>query len=285
MDRLISDVLIGLAHAPLGGVHRPRSTEALFPARVTAMGHRGAAGLAPENTMAAFRAAAALGVPFELDVRQAACGALIVFHDETLWRLTGASGRPEERSLAELRRLDAGAHFSGRAGGFAGEVIPSFDEVLAAFGDQVVMNVEIKAGRGVDPGPLAAAAVAAIRRHGLARSVLITSFNPFVLAAVRADAPELRRGQIVGSFAGAGLRWHERALLRSLALNHRALPDVLSVEHSLITARSLQTMQGRGYRVFAWTVNDAAEIERLVALGVDGIISDRPDLVLATTGR
>lgn len=285
MDRVIVDALIGLARAPLGGVHRPRPTCDLFPKRVTVMGHRGAAGLAPENTMAAFRAAAALGVPFELDVRQARCGGLIVFHDETLARLTGASGRPEERSLAELRRLDAGAHFSGRSWVFTGEVIPSFDEVLAAFGDQVAINVEIKAGRGVDPRPLTAAVVATIRRFGLARSVLITSFHPYVLAAARAHAPEIRRGQIFGSFAGAGLRWHERALLRSLAWNHRALPDVLSVEHSLITARSLKKMRGRGYRVFAWTVNDPAEIERLVALGVDGIISDRPDLVLAATGR
>ena len=280
--RALLALLVALALAPVGCVHRPRPTDHLFPAAFTPMGHRGAAGLAPENTMAAFHEAAELGVPFELDVRFAAGGDLIVFHDDDLQRLAGVPGRPDQRTLADLKQLDVSQRADVH---HRRERIPTLDEVLQVFGGRVVINVEIKAGKGADPGPIADAVVAAIERRGLQDRVLITSFNPFVLEKVRARAPQVRRGQIYGTFADADLRWIEKVLLRNLAFNRRALPDLLSVEHTLVTARYLEKMHRRGYKVFAWTVNDEAEMRRLIDLGVDGIITDRPDLLLQVAGR
>ena len=270
--------LIALALAPAGCLHRPRPTADLFPAAITPMGHRGAAGLAPENTVAAFHEAAERGVPFELDVRLTAAGDLVVFHDDDLERLAGAPGPIAARALDDLKQLDVGARFDPR---FRGERIPTLDEVLHLFGGRVVINIEIKAGKGADPGPIADAVVAAIARHGLRDRVVVTSFNPFVLERVRARDPAIRRGQIYGTFADADLRWIEKVLLRNLAFNRRARPDLLSVEHTLVTPRYLAKMRRRGYKVFAWTVNDEAEMRRLIDLGVDGIITDRPDRLQA----
>ncbi|MCB9704840.1 MAG: glycerophosphodiester phosphodiesterase [Myxococcales bacterium] len=265
-----------------GCVHRPRPTDHLFPAPLTAMGHRGASALAPENTMAAFREAAALGVPFELDTRFVGSGELIVLHDDDLERATGAPGKASERSLAELQRLDAGTHFDPA---WAGEPIPTLDQVFAELGGKVVINVEVKSVKGTDNKVLAAAVARAIEARGLVDKVIVTSFSPFLLAALRAENPAIARGQLYGTFKDADLNGIEKALLRNLAFNRRALPDVLSVEHVMINARYLKKMHKRGYKVFAWTVNEVADMERLIDLGVDGIITDHPDQLIEVMRR
>lgn len=258
-------------------VHDPRPTEDLF-GPFTVQGHRGAAGLAPENTIAAFDAAAELGVGFELDTQLASDGVLVVFHDDALERLTPETGPVGERSADELGRLDAGSHFDPS---FKGQGIPTLDAVLDRYGREVVINVEVKAGKNADVDRLADAVVGLLEARGLAQRVLVTSFSPFVLEAVRRSNPEIRRGQIYSDFRGAsGLSPLERVMLRNLAFNRRARPDVLSVNHDMVDARYLRRMHRRGYRVFVWTVNDPEDMRRLLDLGVDGIITDRPDLLL-----
>jgi len=258
-------------------VHDPRPTDDLFDP-FTVQGHRGAAGLAPENTMAAFGVAAALGVGFELDTQLSADGVLVVFHDDELDRLTPASGPVASRTATELAQLDAGVHFGP---GFEGERIPTLAAVLEAFADDVVINVEIKAGRDTDVDALAAAVIEVLEQKGLEQRVLVTSFSPFVLEAVRKRNPAIRRGQIYSDFRGASsLSPIQRSLLRNLAFNRRARPDVLSVNHRMVDGRYVERMHRRGYRIFAWTVNDADRMRTLVDLGVDGIITDRPDLLL-----
>lgn len=241
------------------------------------MGHRGAAGLAPENTMAAFRKAASLGVPFELDIRFAGSGELIVLHDDELRRVALAPGLASERSLDELRSLDAGSHFDRS---FAGEPIPTLDQVFAEIAGDVVINVEAKSIKGTDNDALADALADAVEARGVTDQIVVTSFSPFFLAALRKRNPDIARGQIYGTFKDSDLKWYERVLLRNLAFNRRALPDILVVEHVMIDARFLRKMHRRGYRVFAWTVNERPEMERLLADGVDGIITDHPDLLI-----
>ncbi len=258
-------------------VHDPRPTDDLF-AGFTVQGHRGAAGLAPENTLAAFDSAAQLGVGFELDTQLSADGVLVVFHDDQLDRLTPASGPVHQRDADALTRLDAGSHFEAT---FAEQRIPTLAQVLDRYAERVVINIEIKAGKDADVERLAAAVVELLTARGLTRRVLVTSFSPFVLEAVRELDPEIRRGQIYSDFRGAkGLSPLERVMLRNLAFNRRARPDVLSVNHRMVDAPYLRRMHRRGYRVFAWTVNDPEDMKRLMALGVDGIITDRPDLLL-----
>jgi len=257
-------------------VHRPRPTSHLFP-EVTAMGHRGAAGLAPENTMAAFRTAAQLGVPFELDIRFAGSGELIVLHDDALDRVAWAPGLASERSLEELRALDCGSHYDAS---FAGERIPTLDEVLGEIHGDVVINVEAKSVKGTGNAVLADSLADLLEARGAVKQVVVSSFSPFFLAALRERNPEIARGQIYGTFKGSELKWYERVLLRNLAFNRRALPDILAVEHVMVDARFIRKMHRRGYKVFAWTVNERPEMERLLELGIDGIITDHPDTLL-----
>ena len=274
---LVALLALAALSATAACVHRPRPTDHLFP-EVTAMGHRGAAGLAPENTLAAFRTAKSLGVPFELDTSFAGSGELIVLHEDELDRIAMVPGRASELSLDYLRTLDFGAHFDRS---FAGEPLPTLDEVFSEIAGEVVINVEVKAPKGTDTKTLAAAVVDMIEAHGLTDRVIITSFNPFLLAKIRAENPDIARGQLVGTFKDSDLRWYEKALLKRLAFNRRALPDVLSVEHVMIDRRFLKKMHRRGYKVFAWTVNEEEEMTRLLDLGIDGIITDHPDKLLA----
>ena len=227
--------------------------------------------------MAAFRKANALGVSFELDIRFAGSGELIVLHDDELERVAWSPGLASERSLTELKALDAGSHFDTA---FAGEPIPTLDEVFAEIAGDVVINVEAKSIKGTDNAALANALADAVEARNAVDQIVVTSFSPFFLAALRERNPDIVRGQIYGTFKDSGLKWYERVLLRNLAFNRRALPDILSVEHVMVDARFLRKMHRRGYKVFAWTVNERPEMERLLGLGVDGIITDHPDLLL-----
>ena len=241
------------------------------------MGHRGARAVAPENTAAGFAVAAGLSVPFELDTTLCGSGELVVIHDDTLERTTDGSGTVAQTPLSALRELDAGASFSGD---FAGEPIPTLAETLDRFAGQVLVNIEVKAGPGTEAEPLAAAVVGLIEEKGLTERVIVTSFNPFVLEQVRLKNPDIFRGQIYGTFKGSDLGLLPRILLKNLAFNSRAVPDLLMVESAMVSRRYVRKMHRRGYRVFTWTVNEPDEIRRVVAAGVDGVITDDPAAAL-----
>ncbi|MCB9766374.1 MAG: glycerophosphodiester phosphodiesterase [Alphaproteobacteria bacterium] len=257
--------------------HSPRPTDHLFPAPVTVVGHRGGASLAPENTMAAFEQALALGVAIELDVRRCASGELVISHDDHLLRTAGVDGFIEQMTLDELRALDVGAWFGPE---FAGERIPTLDEVFDRVDGQVVIDVEVKSQKGTDNAALARDVAATIAQHGLTDRVIVTSFSPFLLAELRAANPDIARGQLTGTFATSDLRGYEKVLLRKLAFNRKADADVLAIEDALATGRYVRRMQRKGYRVLVWTVDDPGDMSELIRRGVDGLITDDPDRAL-----
>jgi len=223
------------------------------------VGHRGAAGLAPENTLPSFEAAIAAGCDrVELDVRLAAADLPVVFHDHSLDRLgpelpAGERARPLSSLTAEeVALLDVGARL-GRPGCF----VPTFDGFLDAIGGRVALNVEIKGGGdfGLRTCELA---VAALRARALAPTTVLSSFHPRVVEGAR-----------------------EGALDRARALGCEGLhPHRVLVDTSLVTA-----CRAAGLRLRAWTANEEDDIRRLMELGVDGIVSDRPDLVRVLAGR
>ena len=274
--------MVWSALSTAGCVHRPRPSAQLFPEPVTIMGHRGAAALAPENTLASFQVAAELGVPFELDTAFCGTGELVVIHDDTLERTTNGAGAVSATPLSTLQGLDAGSHFDPR---FSAEAVPTLAEVLETFAPQVVVNIEIKAGKGADATALATAVARLVTDKGMTERVIITSFNPFVLEQVRLTNPAILRGQIYGTFRGSDLNAVERLLLRKLAFNRRAQPDLLMMEDALATRPYVRRMKRRGYRVFVWTVNTPDAAAELISVGVDGIITNRPDLLLPLTAR
>lgn len=228
--------------------------------------HRGAGQLAPENTLAALERGARYGYRMaECDVKLSADGVPFLLHDSTLERTTSGSGPAGAHDWAQLACLDGGSWHST---GFQGEPLPTLDAVAAfcqAAG--LWLNIEIKPS----PGTAAATgrAVAQAAAHLWAnhpQQPLLTSFEPAALAEAGLAAPELPRGLLLESL-GAG--WLETAC---------ALGCVAVVcHHPLWGDASMAAARRAGLRTLAYTVNDEATARRLLALGIDGIITDRVD--------
>jgi glycerophosphoryl diester phosphodiesterase len=231
------------------------------PPRVIA--HRGASGTCPENTLAAFRRAAELGAPMiELDVQLTRDGEVVVLHDPLLDRTTDGSGPVRERTLAEIRRLDAGAWF-GPA--FRGEPVPTLGEVLRAFPRDV--NVELKPWG--DDG-LEARTFAVVEAATAAGRVVFSSFQASALQRLRALAPT----------AALAVLWETEPITEGLRLAERVRARALHVRKDAATDATLRAAAAAGLPVRVWTVNEADEFDRLAAAGVDGIFTDHPERFL-----
>ena len=225
--------------------------------------HRGAGLLAPENTLAAFRIGAGHGYrAFECDVKLSADGVPFLLHDATLQRTTPERGLASDRSWAELSRLDAGGWHSR---GFAGEPIPSFEAIARyCLRNGFALNIEIKPTPGdeAETGRVVAREAARLWA-GEAVQPLLSSFKPDALAAARDSAPALPRALLLDSLRSG---WLEEA---------QSLGCVAVVTHyGLIDKAVLARVHGAGLRALVYTVNDPAEARRLMALGIDGIITD-----------
>lgn len=230
------------------------------------LAHRGASRIAPENTLRAFRLALEQGADgFELDVHLSRDGVPVVLHDADLHRTTNGSGRVWEKTVAELKALDAGAWKDPR---FAGERIPTLDEVFEAFGDRALYNIELKAFtlRSIE---LVRAVVERVRRYGLAGRVLLSSFNPLALRWAWRLGPEIPRGLLVGPELPLPLRRAWFAFLAPHQARH--------LHFRMIDERVVRWCRRHGYAVVAWTANEAEEMRRLIRLGVEAIITDEPD--------
>jgi glycerophosphoryl diester phosphodiesterase len=236
--------------------------------------HRGASAAAPENTLAAFALAARLGADgIELDAQRCASGEVVVFHDDTLGRVTGRPGRVCETPWSMLRTLDAGARLHP---GFAGERIPLLSEVLAQAPPALLVNVELKC-EGLDDGGLTAAAIELIRAAAAGERVLLSSFNPACLLRARALAPRLPRAWLFEDGAGFPLR--------GAALGSALGAAAVHPQASLATPAAVRRWRALGYRVTPWTVDDPAQARALIESGCAGVITNAPDAIAAALGR
>jgi glycerophosphoryl diester phosphodiesterase len=229
--------------------------------------HRGAGKLAPENTLAAFRFGAEHGYRmFECDAKLSADGVVFLMHDATLERTTNAHGIGGDLSWHALSQLDAGSWHSRT---FAGEALPTL-EALARFclNNGHLLNIEIKPTPGTEAATgEAVARLAAGVWAGAAVPPLLTSFQPEALAAAQQTAPELPRGLLVDTLWNG---WFEKA---------QDLGCVAVVaNYTLWDAATVAQVHGAGMRCLSYTVNDDWAAHHLLALGTDGIITDRLDL-------
>jgi len=241
-------------------------------------GHRGAAGVAPENTLASFRRAHAAGVDvFELDVHATRDGEVVVLHDPTLDRTTDGAGAVAAVTFAELARLDAGHRFTpddGRTFPFRGQGlrVPRLAELLAEFPD-MPLNVEIKC----EGAAILDAVVALVRA---ARSpIVLAAEHDVIMQAIRAAAPDLPTSCATGevaAFIGA-LQNGTTPMLPDGAVALQIPPTFGDV--TLVDAASVAAAHALGAEVHVWTINDPGEARRLLALGCDGIISDVPHVM------
>jgi len=238
--------------------------------------HRGYSALAPENTLAAFRAALDRDVPgVELDVQLSADGKVVVIHDFDLKRVTGTEAEVARCTASQMRRLDAGAWFSPA---FAGEKIPLLDEVFDLRGRRAYYDIELK-WRLKQDGGLEQRVLQRIRAHGLEDRCLVSSFNPFCIRRMQRLAPQLPTAHIYSRHKGVHplLRHGEARLVVPTAFLKPECRQVNALS-SFVARRLL------GSQILSWTVDDPEEAARLVALGVRGIISNHPGRIRSALG-
>lgn len=245
--------------------------------------HRGGAALAPENTMAAFRYALTLPVDaIELDVQMSSDGHIIVFHDETVERLTNGQGNILDLDLAYLRSLDAAACFPG--GWPEPQRIPTLAEVLNLVRkSQIQVYIEIKLSRrsGVYrryPG-IAEAVVRDVLAEDMLERVLVMSFDWVVLPQIKALAPGVQTGALVSEDV-----WNPRmaTALSDLVARTQALKcSWINIDYDLFTPDMPDFFHTHGLQLGVWTVNDATSLRRLAEGGVDSLTTDRPDLFVS----
>jgi glycerophosphoryl diester phosphodiesterase len=261
--------------------------------RAAVAAHRGGALLWPENSLLAFHESLELGVDLlELDVHRAADGAVVVIHDPLLDRTTDQEGAVGARTAADLRR----ARLRGPDGAVTGERVPLLDEVLALVAPtQAGLLLEVK---GPEPGVavryereggrvravpgarydgLEQAVVAALERAGLVERTTLLAFSPEVLARAQALRPGLRTSLLV---AEAHVRLVDARPDETIAWALAARATDAGLQHTLVDATVAAAARAAGLVLGVWTVNDEAALARLVALGVDVLTSDRPDLAL-----
>lgn len=232
------------------------------------MGHRGAAALAPENTLAGFAAAKRFGCTWvEFDVMLAGDGVPVLHHDESLGRTARGVGRVAETLLRDLQALDAGSHFSEE---FLEARVPSLEEALAAL--QLLglhPNVELKPPKGAERAT-AQATIEVMRRCWPARrrAPLLSAFAPETLEACRELAPDWPRSLLARSLPK---RWGS-ALGRLGCVG-------LHLDHRRLSRRTVHEVKTADYALAAFTVNDAARARELIDWGVDCIITDAPHVV------
>jgi len=229
--------------------------------------HRGAGKLAPENTLAAFRLGTQHGYRMvECDVKLSADGVPFLLHDATLPRTTNGHGVAGELAWGSLSQLDAGSWHS-RA--FAGEPLPTLGAVARyCQANGCALNIEIKPtpGQEAKTGRVVALAAQALWSPTLPLP-LLTSFQPDSLAAAQAAAPELPRGLLLDTLWTG---WLDAA--RQLGC------CAVVCNHALWDAQTVAQVHAAGMRCISYTVNDEWAAQRLIALGTDGIITDRVDL-------
>jgi glycerophosphoryl diester phosphodiesterase len=230
------------------------------------IGHRGASAHAPENTLAAFRLAREQGAQaIELDAKRCASGEVVIMHDPTLKRTTGAEGKIGEWSLAELRTLDAGQ----------GERVPTLDEVFEEVGADLMVNVEVTNYATRNDG-LEAAIVEVIRRHNIAEKIVFSSFNPFSARKLATLAPHIPRAILYSP--------DMPIYFRDVWLSPFVAHEFRHPHFSMVTPRMVQWLGEHHKRVNVWTVNEPADIKRMAECKVNGIIGDSPQTILQALG-
>ena len=240
--------------------------------RPMVIAHRGFSGRAPENTLTAVRLAMELGADMvEVDVTLTSDGFAIVLHDETLDRTTDGAGVVREKTLSEIRALDAGSWYHRR---FAGEPVPTLGEVLDLVKGRILINVEIKP-EAVDDEPrggIAEKVAEEVGRRGMENEVIVSSFNPRVLAHLYHGAPEIRTASLYNrDLHGPLLPSEITAAAQSSAFN---------VSQMYLTSSMLADARTHDLPVSVYTVNWTWRMRYLLNRGVNAIFTDRPDRML-----
>jgi len=228
--------------------------------------HRGASAVAPENTMAAFRRAVEMGAEcIETDLHLSRDGRLVIVHDTTLNRTTDGDGLVKNYTFNELRQLDAGKWFSAD---FAGEKLPTIEDLLDYAGQaDLSLYLEIKGGAGYG---VERAVISALRGRKEAKAAVVLCFDGSVLNRVH----QLDRLLMTGLLFESG---GEEMVREAVKVGARQIGP----RGDCVTPELVEDAHRRGLKVISWTINDAAQMRALAKMGVDGIITNHPDRLVA----
>jgi glycerophosphoryl diester phosphodiesterase len=231
--------------------------------RILIIGHRGAMGHAPENTMASFAMGLAMGADaIELDVHLSANGHLVVIHDSSVDRTTNGSGYIKDLTLAEIKSLDAGSWYGPE---FAGERIPTLDEVLAWAKGRISLVIEIKNSPVFYPG-IEEKVVEALKAHGMEDAAVVISFDHRSVKKVK----ELRPG------IATGILYVARPV-DAVSMARTARADAIHPNVGYLTAETVGEAHRAGLAVSTWIVNDPLQMRKLADMGVDSVGTNYPD--------
>lgn len=224
------------------------------------IGHRGASGYEPENTIRSFKKAIELGVDIiEFDVHLCKSGEIVVIHDEKVNRTTNGHGYIREKTIEELKKLDMGK----------GEKIPTLGEVLDLVNRRVKINIELKGEKTAKP--VYAIIQKYIQKCGWTYdNFLISSFDNSQLKEMRELDSKIKIGIIAQKIRGD---------LPELAKKLRPYSLNINSKSRFLTKGFVDFWRNQRVKIFVWTVNDKKNIERLKSIGVDGIFSDYPDML------
>jgi glycerophosphoryl diester phosphodiesterase len=234
--------------------------------------HRGGSLLWPENSLLAFRNALALGADFiEFDVHLSRDGEVMVIHDATLDRTTTGSGPVRDRTVAELKAL----RLRDRSGAVTPETVPTLEEVVKATAEakgRMLLEIKVDASRARYPG-IEEKVLAVLDRHAMTASTVVMSF----------EAPTWRRVRELRPDVATCALYSARTLGRSgLTAELDALREAgvrfIGVEHTVVDAAAVAQAQRAGIGLGAWTVNDPADMKRVIGTGVTILITDQPDV-------
>ena len=236
------------------------------------IGHRGAPRQAPENTLASFNRALELGADgIELDVHLSRDGHAVVIHDRLVDRTTDGTGPVDQFDLADLRRLDAGSHFSESS---RSERIPLLDQALDLVPDGYEVQVELK---GLTRG-LVNEAVRLIEERGLVEQVVVTSFIHTLIRGVKEINPAIRTGALLPRADDVKHEGYTTAEL-AVGLTKAAGADVILPHYTTASFELFDLADKSGLATGAWTVDDPRDISRMIEIGASRITSNLPDVV------
>jgi len=272
---LIFFIIYGILHV----LARPIPDHLYFkPDDFLVIAHRGGRSLGPENTLYTFKRAVELGTDvLEMDLQTTSDGALVILHDREVHRTTNGKGAVDSYTLSELKKLDAGFRWSPNNSRSyplrnKGVTIPTLTEVFKAFPGTRI-NIEIKSSQVNTIQDLCRT----IRDNGMSEKVMVACFDAGKLGEFRSVCPEVATS--AGASEAAMFYWLQWAHLESAyspSAQALQIPEAYG-DNRIATRRFLDAAHARNLRVHVWTVNDTESMQRLIQLGVDGIMTDYPE--------
>lgn len=287
---LVGLIMLGAVYVYLSMQTGEKATErAVFQREnspVLVFAHRGGGGLYPENTLEAFEYSAKTGADvLELDVHGTADGALVVLHDASVDRTTDGRGRVNELTLKAVKKLDAGYLFStdgGKNFPFRGKriAIPTLEEIFDAL-PQMTFNIEPKQAEPSIIAPLCSL----IRARKMTGKIIVGSFRQAVIDEFRRECPEVATSASPSEVT-------EFLVLSKTGLSESASPPMQALQIpenlgslSIVTKEFVENAHRKKLKIHVWTINETAAMQRLINLGVDGVMTDYPDRLLELLGR